>query len=93
MSFPFGLSRDTITEDLIGFVFAGAAINGPLAGMALNLMHPMRPAERRRGSTFWAGGCPALKAGGSCPMKYEDFSHHRGETPGTPLFRLSGGGF
>ena len=62
------------------------------SGLTLSPMHPMRQAERGRDSTLLAGGCPAL-AGGSCPMKCDDFSHRREETPGTPLLHPSSGGF
>ncbi|VDP90980.1 unnamed protein product [Echinostoma caproni] len=55
-------------------------------------MHPMRQAERGQDSTLLAGGCPAWAAG-SCPMKYEDFSHRREKAPGTPLLGPSSGGF
>ena len=45
-------------------------------------MHPMRMADRGGTVPYWLGAAQ-LEAGDSCPVRYEDLSHHR-EQPQAP---------
>ena len=58
------------------FLLPGAQLSICLLVFTLNPTHPVRLMERGGAAPYWLGTAQ-LKAGGSCPVRSDDLSHHR----------------
>lgn len=61
---------------LFVFLLPGAELTVRLSVFTLNPTHPVRLTDRGGAAPYWLGTAQ-LKAGDSCPVKYDDFSHRR----------------
>ena len=68
------------------FLLPGCQLSICLSVFTLNPTHPLRLTDRGGAASYWLGTAQ-LKAGGSCPVRYDDLSHrlkHPLESDSTP---------
>ena len=56
------------------FLLPGAQLSIHLLVFTINPMHQVKLTDRGRTASYWLGAA-LLKAGGSCPVRCDDFSH------------------